>query len=68
MIRVPFPYFYRCPFGSKTDPDFPLDDAYVFQVNIVIAYPIVILGVFSLSGLTFDLPALAAATTALWTP
>ncbi len=32
------------PFGSKTDPDFPLDDAYVFQVNIVIAYPIVILG------------------------
>ncbi len=32
------------PFGSKTDPDFPLDDAYVFQVNIVIAYPIIILG------------------------
>jgi len=31
-------------FGSKTDPDFPLDDAYVFQVNIVIAYPVVILG------------------------
>jgi hypothetical protein len=34
----------RGPFGSKTDPNFPLDDAYVFQVNIVIAYPIVILG------------------------
>ena len=34
----------KSPFGSKTDPDFPLDDAYVFQVNIVIAYPIVILG------------------------
>ena len=32
------------PFGSKTDPDFPLDDAYVFQVNIAIAYPVVILG------------------------
>ena len=34
----------KSPFGSKTDPDFPLDDAYVFQVNIVIAYPVVILG------------------------
>ena len=31
-------------FGSQTDPNFPLDDAYVFQVNIAIAYPIVILG------------------------
>ena len=28
------------PFGSKTDPNFPLDDAYVFQVNILIAYPL----------------------------
>ncbi len=34
----------KSPFGSKTDPDFPLDDAYVFQVNIVIAYPVIILG------------------------
>ncbi len=34
----------KTPFGSETDPDFPLDDAYVFQVNILIAYPIVILG------------------------
>lgn len=34
----------KTPFGSKTDPNFPLDDAYVFQVNIVIAYPVVILG------------------------
>jgi len=34
----------KSPFGSKTDPNFPLDDAYVFQVNIVIAYPVVILG------------------------
>jgi hypothetical protein len=34
----------KSPFGSKTDPDFPLDDAYVFQVNIVIAYPVIIVG------------------------
>lgn len=34
----------KSPFGSKMDPDFPLDDAYVFQVNIVIAYPVIILG------------------------
>lgn len=34
----------RTPFGSKNDPDFPLDEAYVFQVNIVIAYPVIILG------------------------
>ena len=34
----------KTPFGSGTDPDFPLDDAYVFQVNIVIAYPAIILG------------------------
>jgi len=31
-------------FGSKTDPNFPLDDGYVFQVNLVIAWPMVILG------------------------
>jgi len=31
-------------FGSKTDPDYPLDDGYVFQVNLVIAWPMVILG------------------------
>lgn len=34
----------QSPFGSKTDPNFPLDDAYVFQVNIVIAYPVIIAG------------------------
>jgi len=34
----------RSPFGSKTDPDFPLDEGYVFQVNILIAWPAVILG------------------------
>ncbi|MFN7988622.1 MAG: HXXEE domain-containing protein [Thermoanaerobaculia bacterium] len=32
------------PIGSKTDPNLPLDDAYVFQVNIVTADPIVIVG------------------------
>jgi hypothetical protein len=31
-------------FGSKTDPNFPLDEGYVFQVNILIAWPIIILG------------------------
>jgi hypothetical protein len=30
--------------GSKTDPDYPLDEGYVFQVNIMIAWPVVILG------------------------
>ncbi len=31
-------------FGSKTDPNFPLDEGYVFQVNILLAWPMVILG------------------------
>ncbi|MCU0294420.1 MAG: HXXEE domain-containing protein [Candidatus Nanopelagicales bacterium] len=30
--------------GSKTNPDYPLDDGYVFQVNIVLAWPVIILG------------------------
>jgi 3',5'-cyclic AMP phosphodiesterase CpdA len=30
--------------GSKTDPNYPLDEGYVFQVNIMIAWPVVILG------------------------
>lgn len=34
----------RTRFGSGTDPDYPLDDSYVFQVNIVLAWPLVILG------------------------
>jgi hypothetical protein len=34
----------KSPFGSRTDPDFPLDEGYVFQVNIVIAWPVIILG------------------------
>jgi len=34
----------KTPFGSKTDPNYPLDEGYVFQVNIVIAWPMVILG------------------------
>ncbi|MCX6284001.1 MAG: HXXEE domain-containing protein [Bacteroidetes bacterium] len=34
----------KSPFGSKTDPNFPLDEGYVFQVNIVIAWPVIIIG------------------------
>lgn len=30
--------------GSKADPDYPLDEAYVFQVNLVVAWPVIILG------------------------
>lgn len=30
--------------GSKSNPDFPLDEGYVFQVNIAIAWPVIILG------------------------
>jgi hypothetical protein len=30
--------------GSKADPDYPLDEGYVFQVNLMIAWPMVILG------------------------
>ncbi|MDX9958198.1 MAG: HXXEE domain-containing protein [Spirochaetia bacterium] len=32
------------PMGSGIDPDFPLDEGYVFQVNLMIAWPMVILG------------------------
>ena len=34
----------KTPFGSKTDRNYPLDEGYVFQVNILIAWPMVILG------------------------
>jgi hypothetical protein len=34
----------KSPFGSKTDPNYPLDEGYVFQVNIVIAWPVIIIG------------------------
>ncbi len=34
----------KTPFGSKTDPNFPLDEGYVLQVNIIIAWPVIILG------------------------
>jgi hypothetical protein len=34
----------RTAFGSHDNPDFPLDEGYVFQVNLVIAWPLVILG------------------------
>ena len=30
--------------GSKSDPDYPLDESYVFQVNLGFAWPIIILG------------------------
>jgi hypothetical protein len=30
--------------GSGTDPEFPLDEGYVFQVNIIIAWPVIIIG------------------------
>ncbi len=34
----------KTPFGSQTNPNYPLDEGYVFQVNIMIAWPMVILG------------------------
>jgi hypothetical protein len=30
--------------GSKADPNYPLDEAYVFQVNLGVAWPVIILG------------------------
>lgn len=34
----------KSPMGSGKDPEFPLDEGYVFQVNIMTAWPIIILG------------------------
>ena len=34
----------KTPFGSKTNPNYPLDEGYVFQVNILIAWPMIIIG------------------------
>jgi hypothetical protein len=34
----------KTPFGSKTNPNYPLDEGYVFQVNILIAWPAIIIG------------------------
>ncbi|MBL8967266.1 MAG: HXXEE domain-containing protein [Spirochaetaceae bacterium] len=34
----------KSPLGSGRDPEYPLDEAYVFQVNIGIAWPVVIAG------------------------
>ena len=34
----------KTPFGSGTDRNYPLDEGYVFQVNILIAWPAVIIG------------------------
>ncbi|MEI6433468.1 MAG: HXXEE domain-containing protein [Bacteroidota bacterium] len=36
----------KTPFGSGTDRNYPLDEGYVFQVNIVIAWPVIIIGAF----------------------
>jgi hypothetical protein len=46
LAPLSFKQFFnlKSPMGSKTDPDFPLDEGYVFQVNLVIAWPLVILG------------------------
>ena len=34
----------KTPFSSGTDRNYPLDEGYVFQVNIIIAWPMVIIG------------------------
>ena len=34
----------KTPFGSRTDRNYPLDEGYVFQVNILIAWPAIIIG------------------------
>jgi hypothetical protein len=34
----------KTPFGSRTDRNYPLDEGYVFQVNIIIAWPVIIIG------------------------
>ncbi len=34
----------KTPFGSRTDRNYPLDEGYVFQVNIIIAWPAIIIG------------------------
>jgi len=46
LAPVSFKEFFnlKTSFGSKDNPDFPLDEGYVFQVNLMIAWPLVILG------------------------
>jgi hypothetical protein len=34
----------KSPMGTGTNPDYPLDEGYVFQVNLAIAWPVVIVG------------------------
>lgn len=34
----------KSPLGTETNSDYPLDEGYVFQVNLLIAWPMVILG------------------------
>jgi len=46
LAKTSFKEFFnlRSPLGSKVDPDFPLDEGYVFQVNLGIAWPIIVIG------------------------
>jgi hypothetical protein len=46
LSPVSFKEFFnlKTPFGSQTDSNFPLDEGYVFQVNIVIAWPVIFIG------------------------
>lgn len=46
LSPVSFKEFFnvKTPFGSGTNPNYPLDEGYVFQVNILIAWPAVIIG------------------------
>ncbi|MCX6277307.1 MAG: HXXEE domain-containing protein [Bacteroidetes bacterium] len=46
LSPVSFKEFFnlKTPFGSQTNPNYPLDEGYVFQVNIVIAWPVIIIG------------------------
>lgn len=34
----------KTPFGSGTDPNFPADEFYIFQVNILLLWPLITLG------------------------
>ncbi|MCX6246571.1 MAG: HXXEE domain-containing protein [Bacteroidetes bacterium] len=46
LSPISFKEFFnlKTSFGSRTDRNYPLDEGYVFQVNIIIAWPMVIIG------------------------
>ncbi len=46
LAPVSFKEFFntRSPMGSGVNPDFPRDEGYVFPVNIIIAWAIIIVG------------------------